>query len=254
MEWWRRGGMVDIAYLLASVGHPEEVLARRETVANELVPAGDSVSLVRPESGPESVESTVEDEWAATVVLESLARNEAAYDAFFVGCFGEPGLAALRELTDKPVVGSASSTLHTAAQLGDRFSVVTILESTEPMVHRQVQAMGLTDQLASVRVVHAPVLDIDHDADALVEDMVEAGTRAVEDDGADTVVPGCMTLAFLQVHEEIAAELGVPFLDPARVGLGTAALWARWGIAQSPAAYPPADRSKLGGLLPTESG
>lgn len=243
--------MVDIAYLLASVGHPADVLERRERVANELLPPGDSVELVRPASGPESVESTVEEDWAGAVLLESLAATEADYDAFFVGCFGEPGLNALRELTEKPVVGSASSTLHTAAQLGDQFTVVTILDSTEPMVHRQVTAMGLTDHLASVRVVHAPVLDIDHGADALIDDMVAAGRQAVDDDGADAVIPGCMTLAFLQVHDEIADELGVPFLDPARIGLGTTAMWARWGISQSATAYPPADRSKLGGLLPS---
>lgn len=242
--------MVEIAYLLASVGHPDAVLERRERVANELLPSGDSVELVRPASGPESVESTVEEDWAAAALMRSLAANEADFDAFFVGCFGEPGLDALRELTPKPVVGSASATLHTAAQLGDRFTVVTILDSTEPMVHRQVRGMGLTEQLASVRVVHAPVLEIDHSADALIDDMIAAGRQAVDDDGADAVIPGCMTLAFLQVHDEIAEALGVTFLDPARIGLGTTALWTRWGISQSATAYPPADRSKLEALLP----
>jgi allantoin racemase len=241
--------VVDIAYLLSSVGQPDEEIERRERVANELVPGGDTVRLVKPGNAPLSVESTVEEQWAATALLRSLEAHEDEFDAFLVGCFGEPGLAAVREATDKPVVGSATATFHTAAQVADRFTVLTILDETEPMVHRQIDEDHQRGRLASVRVVEAPVLEIDHSSDALVEDMIAAGRAAVEADGAEALVPGCMSLSFMQVHDEIADALGVPFIDPVRIGLGTAGMWARWGIAQSPVAYPPPDRSKLTALF-----
>jgi len=243
--------VVDIAYLLSSVGHSADEIRRRERVANELVPDGDTVEMVTPSDAPLSVESTVEEQWAAVALLRGLKANEERFDAVVVGCFGEPGLAAVREATDKPVVGSATATFHTAAQLADQFTVLTILDETEPMVHRQIHEAHLSERLASVRVVEAPVLDIDHGSDDLVEDMITTGRAAVTEDGAETLIPGCMSLSFMQVHGRVADELGVPFLDPVRVGLGTAAMWTRWGVSQSPAAYPPPDESKLQSLYGT---
>ncbi len=243
--------MVDIAYLLSSVGHSTDEIRRRERVANELVPDGDSVEVVRPSDAPLSVESTVEEQWAAVALLRSLRANEERFDAFFVGCFGEPGLAAVRESTDKPVVGSATATFHTAAQVADQFTVLTILDETEPMVRRQIHRAHLRERLASVRVVEAPVLDIDHESEDLVDDMVVTGQAAVTEDGAEALIPGCMSLSFMQVHGRVAAELGVPFLDPVRIGLGTAAMWARWGVSQSPTAYSSPDESKFESLSDT---
>lgn len=239
--------MVSVAYLVSSRGHDEDELARRERIANDLVAA--DVRMVPVDDGPQSVESTVEEEWAAVGLLRLIERHEDEFDAFFVGCFGEPGLAAARELTDTPVVGSASATFHTAAQVADRFSCLTILDATAPMARRQVHEMGLADRLASVRVVEAPVLDIDHDSEQLAERMTAVGRAAVDEDGAEALVPGCMSLAFARIHERIAADLAVPFLDPVTIGLETAALWARHGITQSPAAYPSPPRDKLTGLL-----
>lgn len=93
------------------------------------------------------------------------------------------------------------------------------------------------------------MLEIDHGSDALVEDMIDQGRAAVEEDGTEALVPGCMSLAFMQVHDRIAAALSVPFVDPVAVSLETAGMLARHGITHSRAAYPPANRSKLEALL-----
>lgn len=241
--------MVSVAYLVSSRGHEDDELARREQIANDLVAADISMIPVDDGYGPQSVESTVEEQWAAVGLLRLIERHEDEFDAFFVGCFGEPGLEAARELSSIPVVGSASATFHTAAQVADQFSCLTILDATAPMASRQIHEMGLADRLASVRVVEAPVLDIDHDSEKLAERMTAVGHSAVEDDGAEALVPGCMSLAFARIHEQIADDLSVPFLDPVTIGLETAALWARQGITQSPAAYPSPNQDKLTTLL-----
>lgn len=239
--------MVSIAYLVSSRGHGNDEIARREKLANEIVRA--NVSLLPIESGPLSIESVTEEQWAATGLLRLIERYENDFDAFFIGCFGEPGLEAARELTETPVIGSASATFHTAAQIADRFSCLTILDSTAPMVRRQIHEMGLTTQFASVRVVDAPVLGIDHESSDLIRRMTVAGRTAVTEDGAEALVPGCMSLAFARIHERVAAELPVPFLDPVTIGLETAVFWARHGITQSPRTYPVPDREKLCNLF-----
>jgi allantoin racemase len=239
--------MASLAYVVPGVGLDDDELERRERIANDLV--ADDVTVIEAGEGPLSIESTVEEEWSTVGVMRTVAAHEAEIDAFVIGCFGDPGLAAARELTDTPVVGPAAASFYTAVQLADRFSCLTILESTKPFTRRLIHDYGLGDQLASVPVVEAPVLDIDHESNAIVQDMIDAGRAAVTEDGAEALVPGCMSLSFMQVHDEIAAELGVPFLDPVRIGLGTASMWAHWGVAQSPATYPSADRAKLEGLF-----
>lgn len=239
--------MVNLAYLVPGVGLDEAELDRRERIANEIV--DDEVTILEAGEGPLSIESTVEEEWSVAGVLKLVADHEDEFDAFVIGCFGDPGLAGARELTDVPVVGPAAASFHTAAQVADRFSCLTILDTTTPLTRRLVHEYGLNDQLASIRVVEAPVLGIDHDSDDLVEDMITVGEAAVEEDDAEALVPGCMSLSFMQVHDRISDALGVPFLDPVTLGLETASLYARHGITQSPVAYPKADRSKLDGLL-----
>lgn len=239
--------MARIAYLVPGVGLGDDELDRREATANELV--RDDVTVLEAEEGPLSIENAVEEEWSAVGLLKLVARHEDDFDAFVIGCFGDPGLAGTRELTDAPVVGPAAASFHTAAQLADRFACLTILESTRPMTERLVHEYHLDNNLAGIRVVNAPVLDIDHGSDELVRDMIEIGRAAVAEDGAQALVPGCMSLAFMQVHQEIADAVGVPFVDPVSVSLETAGTWARHGLAQSPDAYPSADRSKLSALL-----
>jgi allantoin racemase len=240
---------VEMAYLGSTTGKERSEIDRRERVANDLVTA--DVDYLTVDEGPLSVESGVEEAWAAAALCPLVDDHADAYDAFVVGCFGEPGVRPLRELVDAPVVGTAAPALHTAAQLSTRFSVLTILDSTVPTTREQVRELGLDGSLASVRAVDAPVLSVDHDSAALVDRMRAVGRAAVEEDGAEALVPGCASLSFVQAHGGLTEDLGVPFLDPVRVALATAELWARHGVTHSRAAYPSAPREKLDGLLGT---
>lgn len=241
--------MVELAYLVPGVGLDDEELNRREGIANGLVAA--EVTVLEAEEGPVSIESHVEEEWCIPGLMRLIDQHADDFDGFVIGCFGDPGLAAVRELTEKPIVGPAAASFHTAAQLSDQFSCLTILDSTKPMARSQFHEYGLGRYLASVRVVDAPVLGIDHGSGGLVEDMIEVGLEAVEEDDAEALVPGCMSLSFMQAHEDVADAVGVPFIDPVTVGLETAATWARHGITHSSVTYPAANRDKLDALLET---
>lgn len=238
---------VNIAFLGATTGKESAEIERRERVANEMVDA--DVTYLSVESGPLSVESGLEEAWAGTELIPLVDQHRDEFDAFVIGCFGEPGLRPLRELTEKPVLSTAAPTLHTAAQIATRFSVLTILDSTEAQAREQVHEHHLAAKLASVRVVGAPVLSVDHESTSLVDRMRETGRLAVEEDGAEALIPGCASLSFMQAHGDLTESLGVPFLDPVRIGLATAELWAKHGISHSRAAYLPAPREKLDALL-----
>ena len=238
---------ISIAFLGSTTGKEQAEIERRERVANEMVDA--DVTYLTVESGPLSVESGLEEAWSGAELIPLVDTYSEKFDAFVIGCFGEPGLRPLRELTEKPVLSTASPTLHTAAQAATKFSVLTILEATEPQTREQVHEHHLGAQLASVRVVDAPVLSVNHESQSLVDQMQETGRLAVEEDGAEALVPGCASLSFMQAHEDLTESLGVPFLDPVRIGLATAELWAKHGVSHSRVAYPPAPREKLDALL-----
>lgn len=239
--------MITVGYLVVNVGlFSREDIDRRQRVADELVDA--DVNFLQSQRGPRVVESTIEEEWAVPGLIDLVDRHEDRVDAFAIGCFGDPGLDALREYTDVPVVGPAEVTTHTAAMVGERFSLLNLTEKTEPVMERLIRGYSLEGRLASVRTLDVGVADIDDQSEDLARQMVAEGQTAVEEDGADALIPGCMGLAFVQNHNRVSEAMDVPFLDPLALALETAEAWARHGISQSPTASPDVDRSRLTGL------
>jgi allantoin racemase len=242
--------MVNVCYLVPGVGLPSEEKERRERVANDLMPGHVDVSVVEADGpGPTSIESAVEELWCTVGSMKTAHRIQDEFDALVIGCFGDPGIRGLRELLEIPVVGPAEATIHTAAMVADRFAWLTILEATAPMSREQAHEHHLSERCVSIRSVDAPVESIDHGDDDLVDRMVREGKAAVEEDGAEALFPGCMSLSFAQRHDEIEERVGVPFLDPASLALEKAATWARHGVSQSPKTYPEPKFEKLGDLL-----
>lgn len=242
--------MTDVVYLVPGTGLANEEQDRREHIANELTPNHVNVDVVEAAGpGPSSIESGVEEAWCVVGTMKSAYEVEDDYDALVIGCFGDPGLRPLRELLDIPVVGPAESTFYTAAQVSHSFGWLTVLDELIPLSAEQAEEYGLGDRCVSVRSVNAPVESIDHKSDDLVERMVSEGRAAVEEDGAEALFPGCMSLSFAQRHTEIQDRVGVPFLDPATIALEQAASWARHGVSQSSKAYPEPKFEKLDELL-----
>ena len=101
------------------------------------------------------------------IVCEGLRRGpeyaDCAYDGVIVShelaqmvqadmrmAAGYPALDALRELTDKPVVGIAESALHFASFLGYKFAVTNTLPRLERTFEDEVRRAGASDRLAAV--------------------------------------------------------------------------------------------------------
>jgi allantoin racemase len=76
-----------------------------------------------------------------------------------------------------------------------------------------------------------------HDRERTIEATIEQGRKAIEQDRADTLIVGCMSMGFLEIAEAASAELGVPFLNPARVALKFAEATVGAGLSHSRRAY-----------------
>jgi allantoin racemase len=208
------------------------------------------ISNVFLDAGPASVESAYDEAIAVPdVVVKVRQAEEDGMDAVIINCFGDPGLDASREVISIPVVGPCEASMHVAAMLGHRFSVVTVLERLIPELEQHAQKYGVSWKLASARSVDLPVLDLEKGRDEFVGRMVEKAVEAVEEDGAHVIVLGCTGLAGLD--EQVKSGLlhaghEVPVLDPASIALKVAEALIDAGLSHSKRTYPEPPEKEIG--------
>ncbi|GAA0372187.1 aspartate/glutamate racemase family protein [Bacillus horti] len=213
--------------------------ARRGGLLKEWAAPHVDVDIVTVSEGPASIESMYEEFLSIPATAKLIYQLEQeGYDAAILGCAGDPGLDAYREITTTlRVVGPAASGYHTAALLGHRFSILTVTDSTIPSCYELVQKAALTHKLASVKAVNIPVLELANDRAATLNKLVEIGKREVENSGADTLVLGCMSMGFLNVAEDMQEILGIPVINPAKNALKIAEALVGANYTHSKKAY-----------------
>jgi len=168
--------------------------------------------------GPRGIESQAEADLTIAPML-ALAAAQSDATGYVIACFGDPGLHALRDRTDLPVVGIQEAAVLTALSLGQRFGVISILPASVPRHLRAFGAMGVTGRLAGDRAIGLGVAEL-ADAARTVAAMVETG-RALRDlDGADALIMGCAGMAAFRA--EIEAATGLPVVEPCQAGAALA--------------------------------
>lgn len=214
-----------------------EMQRRKEFLQRHASP-GTEVDITDIPNGPASIESMYEEYLSIPETVKRAHELEKeGWDGILLGCYGDPGLDALREIVDIPVAGAGESTALMAASVGHRFSIITVTESVIAPMEKQIRNVGVGEKLASVRAVDIPVLDLHRDREQAIEMTIEEGRKAIKEDRADALIVGCMSMGFLEIPEACQAELGVPFLNPARVQLKFMEATIGSGISHSKRAY-----------------
>jgi len=209
------------------------------------------MSLATLDKGPPSIESRYDEALAVPDVIAKVARAELdGMDAVIIDCMGDPGLEAAREKVSIPVIGPAETSMHIAAMLAHRFSVVTVLDTLIPAFDHHALKTGLTSRLASVRTVGIPVLEL-HDHSRLLEALLNQSVRAVTDDGAHLLILGCTGMAGM-VHGLVAGLeqhgiIDVPVIDPTVLAVKVAEAVVDLQLVHSKRTYPtPPEKEILG--------
>lgn len=146
---------------------------------------------------------------AGHAALDCLAEHVEGCDVVFLGCFGDPGLAALQEMSPVPVIGMVEASSRAAARLG-RFGIVTGGVLWEPILKDIVAPLGLSDRFTGVRTVTATGGEIAQDPDGAIPHLAAACRTCVEADGAQAVILGGAALAGLR--ERVQPLVPVPVL------------------------------------------
>ena len=188
-----------------------------DAMARRNAQSGTSIVTISPDYGPRSIEGHFEETIAALATVETVARHRDDFDAFVIACFGDPGVGACREITDKPVIGIAAAAMHFACFLGHKFSIVTVMRRAQPFMEDLVRQNGLEAKCASVRFTDLTVLEIEANPKRAVTELTEAAKRAVAEDGAEVICLGCAGMGLLD--EEIRAHVDVPIVDGVMAGV-----------------------------------
>jgi allantoin racemase len=192
------------------------VLETAKTFASK----GTTLRAVSGAFGPRYIASRVGYAIAGHAAVDAFANDTGHKDAIVLACFGDPGLAALKEISPVPVVGMADASILQACALGGRFSIVTGGERWQSMLEEFVAGMGLSSRLASVRTVAPTGADIARNPKAAMALLAKGCQACVKDDRADVVILGGAGLAGLAAR--LAGEVEVPLLDGVACAISTA--------------------------------
>ena len=149
------------------------------------------------------------DWYAAALPLVAAVQREPA-DAYVVACVSDPGIEAVQEVTDRPVIGCFRAAVLGALARTDRFGVIAFVEASKSRQRRVLLSMGAERQLTgsvALNLAMADLLEPETSGAALL-----AAGRLLVQGGAGAVVLGCTGMA--AHHASLQAALGVPKIEP----------------------------------------
>jgi allantoin racemase len=158
------------------------------------------------------------------ILANGLRAEKQGYDAFLIGNIFEPGLHALRELLNIPVLGLCESSIHLACMMGPGFSIANVNPKFVRRVTENVASAGLLGRLVSIehmQVERGAILDQAFEDDQvrqMVIDQFTAAARRGIARGAEVIIPaGGIVMSIL-------AKSGIHAVDKAPVVNGVTGL------------------------------
>ena len=193
------------------------------------VSADTQIIAVSPTSGgAASIEGHGDDIIAAAGVIEEIRHDKSDCDAYIVACFGDPGLMAAREATDKPVLGVAEAAMHSATFVSNGFSIVTSLARTINIARHLVLLYGMQEHCRRIRAVDMEVLALEDPSGPAFDNILRECNKALDEDESGSIVLGCSGMADLA--HALTKRLGVPVIDGVSAAAGFAEAMVRMGL------------------------
>lgn len=159
--------------------------------------------------GPPAIQGEQDGEAAIPPLLELVNDADAAgAKAIIIGCADDTGLDAARASAACPVIGIGQAAYHLASLYGARFSVVTTLEVSIPILVKNIGLQGLNGQLARVRASGVPVLALEVDPENAAQQVKAEIRAAIREDNINSVVLGCAGMVHIaEDSDDVAIKL-----------------------------------------------
>jgi len=179
--------------------------------ARASAPEGTALTMRTAPFGVAYIETRFEALIGAYATAQMAGEFHPGHDAVIVAAFGDPGLAALREVLPVPVLGLTESALASACLLGHRFSIVAISQRIQAWYREVVESHGLQHRLASIRALDRPLASIGAVQTDHAEALRALCERVVDEDGAEVIILAGAPLAGLA--RSLHGQLPVPVVE-----------------------------------------
>lgn len=194
--------------------------------------AGHTVVPVTARFGADYIASEAAYCIAGHAALDAFAASGEGAGGVLVGCFGDPGVWALRECFGGPVIGLAEAAMREAATHG-RFAIVTGGQRWRPMLERLAVSLGLAQELLHIEIVERTGAQLAADPPAAHTLLADA-CRVAERSGARSIILG--GAALVGMAAALQPGLALPLID--NVEAGGRAMRSALSRAAAPAAGP----------------
>jgi Asp/Glu/hydantoin racemase len=191
---------------------------------------GPQIRCLTLEQGPPGVQTQLDAD-SVIMPLVNLVRaldqeHGKAVSAYVIACFSDPGLHAVREATERPVLGISECGILTAMTLGHRIGVIAILRGALPRHARLFAAMGVSSRIAAELPIGMSVLEL-ADAHKTRQALKTVGQTLRDQHLADVIVLGCAGMA--EHRSWLEQELGIPVVEPSQAATAMALGRSRLG-------------------------
>ncbi|WP_424972849.1 aspartate/glutamate racemase family protein [Dinoroseobacter sp. S76] len=163
--------------------------------------------------GPPAIQGEADGAIATPPLLELVDEaSNAGAEGIIIGCFDDTGLAQAAARANCPVIGIGQAAYHFAALQQWRFSVVTTLAVSIPVLEGNIATLGLGQHLARVRASEVPVLALEADPEASGQAIMAEAITAATKDEIDALILGCAGM--VHVVAEVTGALDIEVIDP----------------------------------------
>jgi len=183
-------------------------------VARQAAGSNTRITAINPQTGPAAIQGA-EDGAAALPGLFSLVdrcmASPETYDALVIACFDDTGIWDLKDKLPIPVLGIGEAAYHVAALTALRFSVVTTLSASVPVLKDNLKRMGFDRRCARVRASEVPVLELEDIKGEGRDKVRQQISRALKEDNIGAIALGCAGMAGFAA--DLSDEFSIPVID-----------------------------------------
>lgn len=167
-------------------------------VAQLVAPAGTTLTGITSVEGPAAIQGPEDGLAAVPGLLNEIKKAESdRVDGFVIACFDDTGIDEARKLTTKPVVGIGEAAFHASMMLGYKFSVVTTLSVSVPVIEENIERYGVQSFCRKVRASEVPVLELEREGSDAEHRISAEIASAIKEDECSSIVLGCAGMADL---------------------------------------------------------
>lgn len=217
-------------FLVITPVHNDALIARiREGILKKHI-TGAELVFVGLDRGPAVVEGFVDEVFSGPEVVHIVHRNEADFDGFFINCCGDVAVDALREITDKPVLGAGEASYFLASAAGVPFSIITIGSNAQNKANYRYRELGCSRYIATVGIPEG-VMGLSDSPSDTAEHIVSAAKKQQTEQGAELFVLGCTGM--IDVYDEVKKRLGCPVIEPGTAGIKLLETFVTLGVSHT---------------------